>query len=209
MSQIEQDFNSLLGKKPEIEKCYQQGLINRRSLARFLINKGIAKPTQLEAIIAMLRRYNFKEQEKESKDLFKDIKIQIKDKISILDFEKNKELLHKLERLIATTDYDKGDTLKIVVGGSSITIFIDQERERKLNNLFQKYKASNKFNNISEMSLTFPSKAIKTKGILSTITRELALNEITITEFLTAGPELLIYVKEEHVMKVYEIIKRL
>ena len=55
----------------------------------------------------------------------------------------------------------------------------------------------------------FPDKAVDARGILSTITRELAVNDAVITELLTATPELLIYLKEEYVLKAYEIIKRL
>ncbi len=209
MSQIEHDFRQFLSKKPEIEKSYQEGLINRRSLARYLIRKGIAKSNQLEAVIAMLRRFQFKEKEKEGKDLFKKIRINIKDKILILDFEKNKDLLKNLQNLIANTNYDKGDTLKIVVGSSSIKLFIDEGKENKLKSMFEEFELKHKFNKISEISIMFPDESIKSKGILSVIARELSINDIVITELLTASPELLIYLREEHVLKAYEIIKRL
>ena len=55
----------------------------------------------------------------------------------------------------------------------------------------------------------FPEESIREKGVLSTITRELTVNNIVITELLTASPELLIYLKEEYVLKAYEILKRL
>ncbi|MCK5282693.1 MAG: hypothetical protein KAK00_04760 [Nanoarchaeota archaeon] len=209
MSQIEQSFRQFLSLYPEVEKCYQAGLINRRSLARHLIRKGVAKNNQLEAVIAMLRRFNFKEPKKESMEIFKDIRVNIKDRILILDFEKDKELMQKLQRLIAHTDYDRGDTLKIVVGSSSIKVFIDQKKEDKLKEIFRQYKLKHRLDNISEISLMFPDKAVDARGILSTITRELAVNDAVITELLTATPELLIYLKEEYVLKAYEIIKRL
>lgn len=209
MSQIEQDFRRFLSKNPEIEKSYATGLINRRSLARHLIKEGIAKSNQLEAVIAMLRRYKFSTISKSNAELFKNFKINIKDKILILDFEKNKELFKNLQKLISHTDYDKGDTLKIVIGSSSIKVFIDLEKEKDVKELFKEFKLKNRYENISEMSLFFPENAQGIKGILSTITRELAINDITITEFLTATPELLIYINEEYVLKAYEILKRL
>lgn len=209
MSQIEHDFRQFLSKKPEIEKSYQEGLINRRSLARYLIRKGIAKPNQLEAVVAMLRRFQFKDKEKEGRDLFKKVRINIKDNILILDFEKDKDLLKKLQNIIAHTDYDQGDTLKIVVGSSSIKLFIDEGKENKLKNMFGQFKLKHRLNRISEISIMFPDESIKSKGILSAITRELSIYGVVITELLTASPELLIYLREEHVLKAYEIIKRL
>jgi hypothetical protein len=209
MSQIEQTFRQFLSKKPEIEICYQKGLINRRSLARHLIKNDIAKSHQLGAVIAMLRRFKFKELPKETIDIFRAVKINIKDKISILDFEKEKELVQKLEKLIMKTNYDKGDTLKIVVGSASVTVFLDEENEERVKDIIETFKLKNKVTNISEISIMFPDKAIETGGILSTITKELIVNDIIVSEMLTASPELLIYVKEEYVLKTYEILKRL
>jgi hypothetical protein len=209
MSQIEQDFRQFLSKRPEIERCYKEGLINRRSLARYLIRGRIAKSNQMEALVAMLRRYEFKDYSKIEKSIFKDIRINIKDKILVLDFEKNKELLKKLEKVIANTDYDKGDTLKIVVGTAAIKVFIDKKNENKLKELFKEFKLKNRFDDISEISLQFSDKAMNARGILSTITNELLLNDISINELLTGAPELLIYLKDKYVLKAYEILKRL
>ncbi len=209
MSQIEQNFRLLLSKRPEIEKCYQEGLINRRALARYLIQQKLAQKGQLEALIAMLRRFEFARMEEKSIDLFRDIRIALKDGILILDFEKDKDLLKRLEKIIAQTDYDKGDTLKIVVGSSSITVFIDRKKEANLKPIIEIFKMKNRYDNISEISLMFPEEAIESKGVLSFVTRELHLNDIVIAEMLTASRELLVYVREEHVLKAYEVLKRL
>jgi hypothetical protein len=209
MSQLEQNFRQYLSTHPETEKCYVSGLINRRSLARHLINQHIAASNQLEAVIAMLRRFEFKKERKERSDYFEDIKVNIKDKILILEFEKDKQLMQKLQNLIAHTSYDKGDTLKIVIGTAAIKIFIDKENEDKLKDLFRQFKLKNRFDMISELSIMFSDKATNAKGILSTITTELYINDVSINELLTGAPELLIYLKEDYVIKAYEIIKRL
>lgn len=209
MSQIEQTFSQFLTKKPEIESCYAEGLINRRSLARYLIEQGVLKSNQLTAAIAMLRRFKFKEKTKQPKGLFSKTKINIKDKIIILDFKKEKELVKRLQHLIVNTNYDGGDTLKIVVGSSSVKIFLDEENENKVKDIIENFKLQKRLHNISEISLMFPADASRQIGILSTITRELTINEIVISELLTATPELLIYLEEEFVLKAYEILKRL
>ncbi len=209
MSHIEQQFRQFLSKNPAVETCYQQGLINRRSLARYLIRRGLAQGNQLEAVIAMVRRFPFAKLPAEVKDLFTEIKITIKDKIIILDFEKEKELVQKLQNLIATTNYDKGDTLKIVVGSSLVKVFLDEENEKKITDFVKNFKLKKKFHHLSELSILFPEEANIERGILSTITKEFVVNNIVISELLTASPELLIYLKEEYVLKAYEILKRL
>jgi hypothetical protein len=208
MSQLEQDFRLLLSAKPEIGKCCQHGLINRRSLARYLIRIGMAKMIQFDAIVAMLRRYEFKKPSKEVMDIFRDIRVNIKDNIVVLDFDKNRELVHKLQRIISHTEYDKGDTLKIVIGSASVKLFIDKKNISKLKDLLYEFRPM-KIEHITELSLMFQEQASSSRGVLAAITNEFVLNDINITEFLTATPELLIYLREEYVLKAYAIIKRL
>ena len=208
MSQIEQDFRGFLSSRPEISKCYTTGLINRRSLARYLVKERIVASNKIEATIAMLRRFDFKPFAFD-KSIFNDIKVTIKDGIIIFEFEKEKEVLKRLQKLITHINYDKGDTLKIVVGTAAIKMFVDKEREKEVKELFKEFKLKNRFTDITEMSVMFSEKATNSKGILSTLSTELALNDIIINELLTGAPELLIYLKEEYVIKAYEIIKRL
>ena len=55
----------------------------------------------------------------------------------------------------------------------------------------------------------FPEETIKVKGVISAVANELYVNDITITEALTASPELILYVNEEYVIRTYEVLKRL
>tara|TARA_B100000315_G_C14592281_1_gene596588 strand:+ start:772 stop:1401 length:630 start_codon:yes stop_codon:yes gene_type:complete len=207
MSQIEQDFRIFSVKHPEIEKAYSEGLINRRALARYLIKQGIAKNNQMDAVIAMLRRYSFVKKDTDTKDAFKNIRINIKDNILILDFVKEKELLQKLQKLIANTNYDQGDTLKIVVGSSSLKLFIDEKNEKLVSSLLHEFKLQSKLKNISEMSLFFDVGAQKTRGVMASISTLLHMHNINIIEILTSSPELIIYLKDKDVIKAYELLK--
>lgn len=205
---MEQTFRDFLSKNPAIETCYAEGLINRRALARHIIRKGIANKNQTEAVVAMLRRFQFEKQTK-GNNPFGKTRINIKDNIIILDFEKEKELVKELQNLIKQTNYDKGDTLKIVVGSSNVKVLIDESNESKVKGLSDNYKLNNKLRNISELSVIFAESAVDERGILSTVTKQMTLHGIVIAEFLTASPELLIYLDEKYVLKAYEILKDL
>lgn len=209
MSQIEQRFQSVLSREPEIEKCVRKGLINRRALARYLVARGVGRPDQFDAVVATIRRHDFGEDVREARSLFDDVRISLKDRILILDFEKEKELLRRLERMIAHIDYDRGDTLKIVVGTSSIKLFLDEAKEKELGSIFDRFAVRNRMDHVSEISMLFRDEAARTRGILAVITREAALNDIVISEFLTSSPELLMYVKDQYVARAYEVVRRL
>ncbi len=210
MSQIEHCFRQFLSKNPEVEFCYQEGLINRRSLARYLIKQNVGKNNQLEAIIAMLRRFDFRKISPVETHLLRLAKLTLKDNIVIVGFEKDKELLQNLQKIVAQTNYDKGETLKIILGSSSITLFLDKESEHKLHQLPKKFVVLNKFYPISEISILFPDSRISTaRGVLSAVSRELAVHNIPVNELITASRELLIYIEEKYTLKAYEIIKDL
>ena len=57
--------------------------------------------------------------------------------------------------------------------------------------------------------MLFREEAARTGGILSIITREIALHDIVVSEFLTSSPELLMYVKDQYVAKAYEVVRHL
>ena len=203
MSHLEQSFWEYLSKHPEVESCVAQGLVNRRALARHLIKEGLASSKQLEAVVAMLRRFPFEKEKRSSSTAVSQMRISIKDRIQIHSIEKNKENLQKLQKIIQHTDYDKGDILKIVVGTEHITLACDQKRKEEIISLMHP-KTSSK---VSEISLHFPSSIIQEKGILSSLTRLFTLHDIVITDIMTSSPELLIYLDEKFVLKAYELLK--
>ena len=208
MSQLEQGFRQYMSRHPEILRCCSQGLINRRSLARYLISVGIAEGSEMESVVAMLRRFDFGKAKKSTPSLFDDMRVTIKDKVIILDFPKEKELLVMLHDLILSTAFDKGDTLKVVMGTLSFKVIIDEQKKKSFSSLIRKFSAHT-YAGISEMSLLFPGEAIQEAGIVSTITTELAVHEINIIEVLTATPELLIYLEDKDVVEAFEVIKAL
>lgn len=209
MTQMEQRLVSLLNREPEIEKAYRKGLINRRALARYLVARGVADRSQFDAVLATVRRHDFGEAPDDPGPMFRDVRVGLKDRIVVLDFAKDKELLRRLERVIAHIDYDRGDTLKVVVGTSSLKLFLDEARESALALLLGRFKVVHRLERVSEISMIFPEAASRTRSVLSVITRELALNDVVIAELLTTSPELLLYLEDTYVPRAYETIRRL
>ena len=209
MSQLELGLQRLLLRRPEIARCYRAGLVNRRALARFLVAERIAGPTEFDAALATVRRHDFGAAATPEPDVFRDLRIAVRDKLVILDFEKERELLRRLERLIAAIEYDRGDTLKIVVGTESLKLFLDRRREAAVRPLFERFRLLHRYDRISEISVMFPESAIRTRGVLASVAEELALHDVVVTELLTASPELLLYLADTQVPRAYEVLRGL
>ncbi|PIY60436.1 hypothetical protein COY95_01790 [Candidatus Woesearchaeota archaeon CG_4_10_14_0_8_um_filter_47_5] len=211
MSQMEQDFVQFLSARPEIKRCYYQGLINRRALARYLVKQEILSGrTSLEAVVGMLRRV---EMEKEGvfcdTTIFNHIRITVKDHITIFDLKKSAHVMEQLKELISQIDPLKNETFKMVLGSASVKLFLDSYNNMLITEHIKKDDTINKHDQCSEISIFFPEKARSSKGVISFLTTEFALHDIIITEFLSCSPELLMYLEEKHTVKAFGILKRL
>lgn len=210
MSQLEQKFNLFLSRYPEIRALFFDKLINIRALARKFIEEENIKKKQIEAVIAMIRRSKIEPLiSYTKKEIFSDIKISVKDEISILDYEKSKEILEKLKSIISKIDYDKNETLKVAVGSHSVKIIVDSSKVKSVIKELGEKGVIKKYSSISEMSMLFSSKAKDEKGVVAYVTSQLLLNGINIQEIITCTPELIIYVDEEQSLKTYEVLKNI
>ena len=211
MTQI--NINLLLldffSKNPDVREARNKGLVNRRALAKYIIEKERLNINKKEALVTALRRFELNPEYEDVKDMIKDVKISTKDGISIVYLKKSEEVLKNISKVINLIDYNKNETLKFVQGSLSIQLFVDKFNLKKIEDIFSNKNVIKISNNISELNLTFPDKATKTKGQISYLTSELFINGINIVEFLTGKPEIIIYVNESDLLKAYETINRL
>lgn len=208
MSQLEQRFSLFLGRHPEIRALFNEDIINLRALARkFMEEEGI-RLKQVEATVAMIRRAEIKPIISSANiKIFSEIKISVKDEISILDCEKSKDILEKIKNIVSKIDYDKNETLKVAVGSHTIKIIVDSTKVNDVIKEIGQNRIIKKYSSISEMSMIFSPKAKDEKGIIAYVTTQLLLNGINILEIITCTPELIVYVSEEQSLKTYEVLK--
>lgn len=210
MSQIERIVYEYMMANPAILEAYEQDLINRRALARKIIEQeSTLKKNQFDAVVAMLRRLDIKKDTTNSKISLKGVRVLIKDNVAILNLQKSKELIKSLERVLAKISYEKNETFKMVIGNSSIKVFVDEKNLALLDPVTTKKDIIYSHKNISEISLQFPKKTSESKGVLSYLTTSLAINDVVVEEFLSCSPELLIYVRDDFSLKAYEMIKKM
>lgn len=202
-------LQNFFNKNPDIRGARNKGLVNRRALAKYIIEKERLDKNRFEALVTALRRFEIKPASKETVGIIKETKISTKNKISIIYLENSEEVLKNISKVINLINFNKNETLKFVQGSLSLKLFVDEFNVKKIKDIFIAKDIITTNNNISELNLIFPEKAIKTKGVISYLTSELAINNINIVEFLTGKPELMIYVGEDDLLKAYETINRL
>ncbi len=208
MSDLEHGFRSYLNRHPEIRAAFS--LLNIRALARAFMKEEHIEGRHIEAVVAMIRRTEIKPIVSSSdRKMFHEIKISTKDEIVILDYEKSKELAERIEHIVSEFDYDKNETLKVVIGSHSVKIIVDSTKAGFVKEQLGRGNLLKEYKNTSEISLLFSQKALDEKGIIAYVSSELLLGGINIREMVTCTPELIIYVDEGESLRAYEILKRI
>ncbi|PIT84841.1 hypothetical protein COU37_01120 [Candidatus Micrarchaeota archaeon CG10_big_fil_rev_8_21_14_0_10_45_29] len=210
MAQIDKLVESYLLQNPAIAKAYSAKLINRRALARRIIeeNREISL-RNFEAVIAALRRAKFDKENVASKKISSSFRVSVKDDIMVASLAKTKDIMRNTERLMQKISYEKNETFKFVLGSDSIKIFLDEKNLHLIDSIATKKDILYIRRKISEFSLHFGESASSSKGILSYVSSALSINDIAIEEFLTCSPELLIYVDEKNTLKAYDTLKKM
>lgn len=208
MSELEQKFRSFLSRHPEVVAA--KDMLNIRALARsFVTEEGIGAG-KIEAAVAMIRRTEIVAPgQSTSKDILTGIRISMKDGIVILDYKRSREIVENLKLTVSEVDYDRNETLKIVVGSHTVKIIVDSVNSEMVKEKLGEETLRHEDSSVSETSLLFPASAHDEKGIVSYVTSQLVLNGVNIKEILTCTPELIVYVDEKQSLKAYEVFKRI
>ena len=202
-------LQNFFNKHPDIKESRNKGLINRRALAQFIIKNEALNSNYMDAVLTALRRFPEEKANTSELDFAEEIKLSTKNGIVIIYLEKSPEVFKKISQLLQLINFNKNETLKIVLGTSSVKIFVDENNLNKVKDIFPHKEIISNYKHISELTLLFPEKARMTKGNLAYITAALAVNNINIIELLTGRPEIIFYFNEKDLLKAYETINQL
>lgn len=210
MSQIEMAIERFFAKNPGVRDARNRGLVNRRSLARYIAAEEKIPANKLEAVIMALRRYPLeKEKAKDFKKFFKGMRTSAKDNICVISLKNTDSVIEKTARLVHSINHGPNETFKIVQGALSIKLFLDNSRLKQAKEYFQPGEIIEVYDNTSEINIILPQDVVKTQGVISYITNKLVIDKINILELLTSSPELLIYVDNKDLLQAYEAIKNM
>ncbi|MBI5391215.1 hypothetical protein HZB02_07030 [Candidatus Woesearchaeota archaeon] len=210
MSELEHAYHAFLLQHPEIKASLAQGLVNTRALARLFIKAKGYSLRQTEAVVAMIRRSPpQKLQPGINLKVFAVMKVSTKDEIAILDYSKSRETVERIRNLGGLIEYDKNETLKVIIGAHTLKIIVDHTAAKKIKDALGKHDLRKQYEHISEISLLFPESAHEQRGIVAYVTSQLLMHGINLQEVLTCTPELLLYVDESQSLKTFEVCKRI
>lgn len=210
------DSSSFVAKMIEsdgaVKKDLSRGIVNVRSLARFIQEEGRreGKELSLEAIIGAIRRYPVEERWSAHEDIGKLIgKLTVRNKIVDVVVLNDPEITAALGRFASMIDYSLGETFRLLSGVESIRVVIDEKNLEKMKSIIPRKNIPTISTGLAEIIVSLREGAGATPGVVSTVTTELAIEGINMIEFMSCVPELIIVVDERDALRSYAAIEKL
>lgn len=208
MSQIEMILERFFSRNPDLREARNKGMVNRRALARYIAHQEKLGSDKLDALIMALRRYpSGPAASKDVGRLFSQMKTGVKDSIAILSFRNSERVMEKMPEIMKLVG--PNEAFRLVEGTLSIKLFVERSKLEQIKSHFEPKDVLETYGNIGEISIVLTGESVKTPGIVSYVTSQLAINRINLVELLTSTPEMLIYVDNSDLLKAYEVVKNL
>lgn len=212
MTNISEQVVSFLDNDFIIRKCLFRNIISLRALSRHIIDVLELERKNLDAVMSAIRRYKRekkKDHDKSTIRIFSKISIKTRSNIADICLKKNKRILDRLDKINSIVNIEKGEVIRLVQSEEAIRIIIDEKNLKKFFNVFLKEDCISIEKNLNEINLQFPLEASKTKGIISLISSSLNAEDVNIVEIMSSAPELLIFIKNDDLIKALKIINKM
>ena len=204
----------IIKDKPFLQEALAEKIISYGNLAEQIIEKiqeELEKPVKHSAVVMALRRYadEIKEERSKIKPFDYSSEISMKTNLCDVGVQKKASLIPKIKSLYSIVDFDKGDTLNIILGNYEVSIVINEKYKQKVVNALKGEKIIHKESNLVALTMRFSDDFINTPGVIFTIIRKLAWENTNIYEVVSTLTELTLILKEKDSMKAYEALQSL
>lgn len=203
----------IIKDKPFLQEALSKKIISYGNLAEQLkpkIEEELEKKVKHSAIVMALRRYSDELKAHKAVKKF-DYSSEIVMKTNICDFAvvKSNTLLTKLKSLYSLVDFDKGDVLNIILGNYEVSIVISEKYKDKLTMFLKGEKILNKETNLVALAISFSGDFFNTPGVIFSVVRRLAWENINIFEIVSTMTELTLIIPKKDSMRAYDALQDL
>ncbi len=205
----------IVGGQPFVEEGLANGIISIQNLSEQMqpkIEQELGKKVKLPAVVMALRRYAEEIAEHRKKSRLFDYTGELLVKTNIADFTlvKTHTLLARLRTIHNLVNFEKGDTLNIILGNNEVSIVINEKYMQDLAKFLGGEKIVNKEKDLVSLTIVFTKDDFThTPGIIFNAVRKLAWNNINIYEIVSTMTELTFILHKKDSMKAFDVLQEL
>ncbi len=205
----------IISEQPFLEEALGNGIISMGNLAEQLlpsIEHELSKKVSQAAIVMALRRFaeEVAEQRKKTREFNFTGEILMKTNVCDFTFVKSQSFLSKLKTVYNLVNFERGDTLNIILGNNEASIIINEKYSEKLMKFFSSEKLLNKEKDLVALTIIFTSDDFThTPGVIFNTVRKLAWENINIYEIISTMTELTFILNKKDSIKAYNVLYEL
>ena len=213
MVTISNIVQKLVNDRVYIQEAMIKGVISYGSLAKHLspeITSILGKSIKTHAVEMALRRYA-----DTLKEIHKTIpfdyssEIVLKTDICDISVASSPTLFSKLKQLDDIIDFERGDFLNIIHGRREVSIVTNERYQQQLLSLLKKEKILNVELNLVSLTLTYSKQFFYTPGVIFTIVRNIAWENLNIFEIVSTSSELTLILSKKDAVRGYKALEKL
>ncbi|MBS3096810.1 hypothetical protein J4480_05210 [Candidatus Woesearchaeota archaeon] len=215
MPTVSHIVKKIVSEQPFVEEGLANGIISIASLAEHMlpsIEKELGKKAKQAAVVMALRRYSEEIAEHRKKSKAFSLKGEILLKTNICDFTilKSPSLLVKLKSIHNLVNFERGDTLNVIMGSNEVSIMINERYIDKLTRFLAGEKTVNKETSLVALAIIFSGEEFfYTPGVIFNAVSRMAWNNINIYEIVSTMTELTFILNKKDSMKAYDILQEM
>ncbi|MFH0979124.1 MAG: ACT domain-containing protein [Candidatus Woesearchaeota archaeon] len=212
MVNISHLVREFVDRQPLLQEAIIEGIVNFGALADQLkprIEKELSRKVKHSAVVMALHRYSETLKKPFPKKFDYRSEIIIKTGICDLILVKSPELFERLKKAYDLVDYNKGDTLNIVLGNYEVSLVVSERILASLTSLLRDVKVISIEHDLVSIALRFNEKFVTTPGVIANITRKLSWNNVNIVEIVSTMTELSVIIHERNLTRAYKVLQEL
>ena len=185
MVTISHIVKKIVSGQPFIEEALGSGVISIANLAESMLPKieqELGSKIKLPAVVMAIRRYAEEISAHRKKAKAFDYTGELIIKTNICDFTvvKTTSLMTKLKTIHSLVNFERGDTLNVIIGNNEVSIIINEKYAEKLKEFLAGEKILNKEQDLVSLAIIFKSEEFtNTPGVIFNIVRKLAWENVT------------------------------
>ena len=205
----------IVSEQPFVEEALGRGIISIANLAEELlpeIEKELGKKVKQAAVVMALRRYSEEivEHRKKMKSFDYTGELIMKTNICDVNVVKSQVLLAKLKTAYNLVDFERGDTLNVILGNNEVSIVVNEKYLEKLIKFLSGEKILKKESGLVALTIIFTADDfLHAPGIIFNAVRRLAWDNINIYEIVSTMTELTFILHKKDSMKAYEALQEM
>ena len=205
----------IVSGQPFVEEGLGEGIISVANLAEKMqpkIEEELGKKINLPAVVMALRRFaeDISKQRRAAKKFDYTGELLMKTNIADFTFVKTHTLLAKLRTIHNLVDFERGDTLNIILGNNEVSIIINEKHISELDKFLSGEKIINRENDCVSLTIVFTKDDFThTPGIIFNAVRKLAWNNINIYEIVSTMTELTFILHKKDSMRAYDVLQEM